>query len=66
MGRRGPKPKFNEVACPNAKCADYGIKGKGNVTANGTYKTINGRVRKFIIIPAAESSAIGRIRPSTT
>ena len=48
MGRRGPKPKFNEVACPNADCADYGIKGKGNVTANGTYKTINGRVRKFI------------------
>jgi transposase-like protein len=48
MGRRGPKPKFNEVACPNTACSDYGIKGKGNITANGTYKTINGRVRKFI------------------
>jgi hypothetical protein len=46
--RGGSKPKFNEIACPNTDCSDFDIKGKGNVTANGTYKTINGRVRKFI------------------
>jgi transposase-like protein len=49
MGKRGPKPKFNDVACPNAKCSCYGVTGKGNVTSNGTSKIKSGgRVRKFI------------------
>jgi transposase-like protein len=49
MGKRGPKPKFNDVACPNAKCSCYGVAGKGNVTSNGTSKIKSGgRVRKFI------------------
>jgi transposase-like protein len=48
MGRRGPKPRFNDVACPNRECFDYGIKGKGNVTGNGTYKTKSSRVRKYV------------------
>ncbi len=48
MGKRGPKARFNEVSCPNSACSDYGIKGKGNVTGNGTYETKNGRVRKYI------------------
>lgn len=49
MGKRGPKPKFNDVACPNAKCSCYGVAGKGNVTSNGTSKIKSGgQVRKFI------------------
>lgn len=38
MGKRGPKPKFNDVACTNAKCSCYGVAGKGNVTSNGPLK----------------------------
>ena len=48
MGRRGPKPKFSNVACPNEDCHLYGVVDKGNVIANGTYCTKSGRVRKFI------------------
>ncbi len=48
MGKRGPKARFNEVACPNPACSDYGIRGKVNVTGNGTYGTKSGRVRKYI------------------
>ena len=38
MGKRGPKPKFNDVACLNTKSSCYGVTGKGNVTSNGTFK----------------------------
>jgi len=48
MGKRGPKPKFNDVACTNTKCKHYGKTGTGNIVGNGTYQTQNGRVRKFI------------------
>jgi len=48
MYRRGRKPGFNEIACPNRTCPQYGIKGQGNVTGNGTYDTKNGKVRKYI------------------
>jgi hypothetical protein len=31
MGKRGPKPSFINVACPNKDCKDYGKIEKGNV-----------------------------------
>jgi transposase-like protein len=48
MHRRGRKPGFNEITCPNRTCPQYGIKGQGNVTGNGTYDTKSGKVRKYI------------------
>ena len=48
MGKRGPKPKFKDVACTNTKCKHYGKTGMENIVGNGTYQTQNGRVRKFI------------------
>ena len=49
MGKRGPKPKFNDVACPNANCSSYGVAGMGNVTGNGTSTNRSGgQVRKFV------------------
>jgi transposase-like protein len=48
MGKRGPKPKFVDVACPNDKCNQFGIKGQGNIIGNGTYPTKSGRIRKYI------------------
>jgi len=48
MGKRGPKPKFAHVACPNKECKFHGIPGQGNIVGNGTYQTKNGRVRKYI------------------
>ncbi|MFZ3149508.1 MAG: hypothetical protein WA137_10745 [Methanothrix sp.] len=48
MGRRGPKPRFLEVTCPNEKCTLFGVAGKGNVTVYGTYERSSGKGRKFI------------------
>jgi len=48
LGKRGPKPKFLEVACPNEECEQYGCAGQGNIVGNGTYKTKSGRVRKYV------------------
>jgi len=48
MGKRGPKPKFAHVACPNKECKFHGIPGQGEIVGNGTYQTKNGRVRKYI------------------
>ena len=48
MGKRGPKPKFSDVACTNAECRYYGLANQGNVVGNGTYETKSGRVRKYI------------------
>jgi transposase-like protein len=48
MGKRGPKPSFLDVACPNEQCAQFGIAGKGNVTVYGTYMRISGKARKYI------------------
>ena len=48
MGERGPKGKFNNIACPNENCGHYGNTGKGNIVGNGTYKTKSGKVRKYI------------------
>ncbi|MDR1818625.1 MAG: hypothetical protein LBR15_00050 [Methanobrevibacter sp.] len=46
MGKRGPKPSFVDVPCPNKGCDDYGKIGNENVVGNGTYKTKNGTVHK--------------------
>lgn len=48
MGKRGPKPKFTDVACPNEDCEYYGLTGKGNVIANGTYQIKGKRIRKYL------------------
>ena len=48
MGKRGHKPKFVDVACPNDKCNRFGVKGQGNIIENGTYPTKSGRIRKYI------------------
>jgi transposase-like protein len=48
MGKRGPKPRFLNVACPNERCSLFGIAGKGNVTVYGTYQINSGKIRKYI------------------
>jgi len=48
MGRRGPKPSFVDVPCPNKDCEDYGKIDNENIRGNGTYKTKNGIVHKYI------------------
>jgi len=48
MGKRGRKPSFVDVPCPNENCKLYGIPGRGNVVSNETYQTKSCRVRKFI------------------
>jgi len=41
MGLRGPKPGFNDVACPNEDCDLYGVTGRENIIGNGTYNTMS-------------------------
>lgn len=48
MGKRGLKPGFVDVACPNDGCGDYGKVGEGNVVGNGTYQNKSGTVHKYI------------------
>jgi transposase-like protein len=48
MRKRGPKPRFLDLACPNEQCMLFGIAGKGNVTCYGTYMINSGKVRKYI------------------
>ena len=48
MEKRGPKPKFTDVACPNEKCQNFDLAGKGNVIANGTYQIKGKRIRKYL------------------
>jgi transposase-like protein len=48
MGKRGPKPEFTDVSCPNKNCKLHGISGKENIIGNGTYQIKNKRVHKYI------------------
>lgn len=48
MGVRGPKSKFDGVACPNPQCADHSIRGAGNIKGNGCYHGLSGIVRKYV------------------
>ena len=47
MGKRGPKPQFIYVACPNEQCSLYGLKGQGNIIGNGTYESRGEKTRKY-------------------
>jgi transposase-like protein len=47
-GKRGLKPQFTDVACPNDLCEFYGFKSKGNVVGNGTSMSRGEKVRKYI------------------
>ncbi len=47
--KRGPKPKYLDITCPNLKCEQYGKKGMGNLVSNGTYRTKStGKARLFL------------------
>jgi transposase-like protein len=47
--RRGPKPKYLDISCPNPKCKHHGQKGFANVVSNGTYRTRStGKARLFL------------------
>ena len=48
MGKRGPKSKFTDVACPNEACKDHGVTGHGNIMGNGTYQARNTTIRRYI------------------
>ncbi|MDR3222823.1 MAG: hypothetical protein LBT66_03670 [Methanobrevibacter sp.] len=49
MSKRGPKPSFVNVPCPNKNCKDYGKIGNKNVLGNGTYTNQKkGVVQKYI------------------
>jgi len=47
LAKRGPKPRFLDVACPNEDCTLFGISGKGNVTCCGNYMICSGKLRKY-------------------
>ena len=55
MGKRGPKPSFVDVPCPNKGCEDYGKIENENVVGNGTYPTNNGAVHKYICRTCSKS-----------
>jgi transposase-like protein len=48
MGKRGPKPQFVDVACPNKACEFYGLIDHENVVGNGTYISRGEKTRKYI------------------
>ena len=48
MGKRGPKPQFIDVACPNEECDLYGQTGQENVVGNGTYISRGEKTRRYI------------------
>lgn len=48
MGLRGPKSKFDQVACPNRRCPDQGRHGMGNIKGNGCYHGRSGAIRKYV------------------
>ena len=48
MEKRGPKPQFTDVVCPNHSCKSYGLTGEGNIVGNGTSVSRGEKVRKYI------------------
>ena len=48
MGKRGPKPQFLNVACPNKKCSLNGLTGQNNVVGNGTYVSRGNKTRRYL------------------
>jgi len=59
MGKRGAKPKFTDISCPNQDCKFYGILGKGNIIGNGT--PIKSRTREFENISATNAAEYSTI-----
>ncbi|MDY0129243.1 MAG: IS1 family transposase, partial [Methanosarcina vacuolata] len=48
MGKRGPKPRFIDVSCPNKNCKLYGLTNQGNVVGNGTYINRGEKTRRYL------------------
>jgi len=48
MGKRGPKPQFFDVACPNKNCKLYGLTNQDNITGNGTYISRGKKTRRYV------------------
>lgn len=48
MGKRGPKPQFIDIVCPNKDCELYGLADQGNVVGNGTSISRGEKTRKYI------------------
>ena len=61
MGKRGAKPKFSDVFCPNRECKFYGIPGKGNIVGNGTYQIKTGKSGNISAANVTECSMIEQI-----
>ena len=44
MGKRGPKPKFDDISCPNPECRLFGERQEGNIISKGTRTVSSGDV----------------------
>jgi len=53
--KKGPKPQFFDVACPNKNCKFYGLTGQGNITGNGTYISRGNKNKKRSLSPVWQS-----------
>jgi len=42
--KRGPKPRYNDIPCPNKGCHLFGRIGDGNITSRGTWINSSGEV----------------------
>jgi transposase-like protein len=48
MGKRGKKPQFIGVSCPNKNCKLYGLTNQGNIIGNGTYISRGNKTRRYV------------------
>ena len=49
MGKRRPKPRYNDIPCLNEGCHLYGRTGEGNITSEGIWTNSSEEVvRKFV------------------
>ena len=63
MGKRGPKPQFIDVACPNEQCSLYGLKGCDKVNDNlmNNLEVTKIEMDELWIIIKKNSSANGKL-----
>ena len=66
MGKRGPKPRFLDVVCPNEECSLFGIAGKGNVTVYALTRYVPVGSGNISVIHAAPHSVIELTQHSMT
>jgi len=65
--KRGPKPKYLGITCPNPEWKQYGKKGLGNVVSHGTYRTRStGKARLFLCRTCGKAFPVVPGRPSST